>query len=75
MEANLVRILLLIALFFLLSSDYTSVVKQLVPTFEDGEEESDQSAGDYEVTTQIRVEKTEEEEHRGLKVAEENESE
>lgn len=39
MEANLVRILLLIALFFLLSGDYSSFVKHLVPGFEDGDED------------------------------------
>lgn len=69
MEANLVRILLLIALFFLLSSDYSSVVKQLIPTFDEAEEDSDNSEVDI-TPPRLRVEKVEE---NTLK-AEENES-
>lgn len=58
MEANLVRILLLIALFFLLSSDYTSVVRQLIPTFDEAEEDGETSQVDI-TPSRLAVEKVE----------------
>lgn len=74
MEANLVRILLLIALFFLLSSDYSSVIKQLVPTFEDGEEDSEHTNPPTDIVApQINMEKIENE-NRNLRIAEDTES-
>lgn len=53
------RILLLIALFFLLSSDYSSVVKHLVPSFDNGDDDVvavEQQPGQGAVSTQ-QVEK------------------
>lgn len=70
MEANLVRILLLIALFFLLSSDYSSVVKQLIPTFDDGEEDSESNEVDI---TPPRLQVVQKVEENSLK-ADDNES-
>lgn len=68
MEANLVRILLLIALFFLLSSDYSSVVRQLIPIFDDGEDDSESNEVDI-APPKLSVEKIE---HNSLK-ADDNE--
>lgn len=59
MEANLVRILLLIVLFFLLSSDYSAVVKQLVPVFEESEEETIEYASDTDSSNKIEESRTE----------------
>lgn len=69
MEANLVRILLLIALFFLLSSDYSSVVRQLIPIFDDTEDDSESNEVDI-APPKLNVEKIE---HNTLKV-DDNES-
>lgn len=62
MEANLVRILVLIALFFLLSSDYSSLVRQLVPTFDNSEEdvESGEIGLASSAASKIPIEKTQE---------------
>lgn len=73
MEANLVRILLLIALFFLLSSDYSSVVKHLVPSFEDSDDDvvaEEQQPGQGAISTQ----QVERQENLQIKSADENES-
>lgn len=72
MNANLVRILLLIALFFLLSTDYSAVVKQLVPIFEEGEEEADSSAK-VESKPRLQVDSVEEQ-TRNVKIVEDTES-
>lgn len=72
MNANLVRILLLIALFFLLSTDYSAVVKQLVPIFEEGEEEADSSA-EVELKPRLQVDSVEEQ-TKNVKIIEDTES-
>lgn len=77
MEANLVRILLLIALFFLLSSDYSSVVKQVIPIWEDSEEETDNTSDSADLGSRIKVEKQRVEEpviQSTAKIAEDAES-
>lgn len=71
MNANLVRILLLIALFFLLSTDYSAVVKQLVPIFEEGEEEADSSA-EVELKPRLQVDSVEEQ-TKNVKIIEDTE--